>query len=164
MDFSDIAVDANHKPEMALAVTPFTALCGFLPVEQIKKYLKSTPEFAALIPTSVREDFASASKIKPALRALFSALMNAEKSIFGPQLDKLIARYQAGDAKGDEEPLVDLVLRLNEQFPQDIGVLCPFVLNYVKLQPGEAIFLGAGEPHAYVTGGMSVHNGCGTLS
>lgn len=141
---------------MALAVTPFTALCGFLPVEQIKKYLQSTPELAALIPASVREEFDSTSDIKPTLKALFFALMNAEKATFGSQLDKLVARYQAGDAKEEEKPLVELVLRLNEQFPQDIGVFCPFVLNYVKLQPGEAIFLGAGEPHAYVTGGRFV--------
>jgi hypothetical protein len=32
-------------------------------------------------------------------------------------------------------------------------VFCAFLLNYVSLQPGEAIFLGAGEPHAYVSGG-----------
>lgn len=154
LNMTQPVLDANHKPEMALAVTPFTALCGFLPVERIHKYLQSTPEFAALIPPSVRDEFTSASDVKPALKVLFSALMNAEKETFGSQLDKLVARYRAGGAKDDEKSLVDLVLRLNEQFPQDIGVFCPFVLNYVKLQPGEAIFLGAGEPHAYVTGGL----------
>jgi len=48
--------------------------------------------------------------------------------------------------------LADLVIRLHDQFPGDIGVFCPFVLNYVELEKGEAIFLGAGEPHAYVSG------------
>jgi len=47
---------------------------------------------------------------------------------------------------------ISIPLKLNAQFPGDIGVFCPFMLNYVKLAPGEAMFLGAGEPHAYVSG------------
>ncbi|KAF9241651.1 RmlC-like cupin domain-containing protein [Melanogaster broomeanus] len=35
---------------------------------------------------------------------------------------------------------------------KNVGVFCAFMLNYVKLKPGQAIFLGAGEPHAYVSG------------
>jgi len=149
---------------MAIAVTPFTALCGFLPVARIAEYLRSTPEFAALIPTIARDNFLAraassgsaaqiSSEVKDLLKELFSALMNAEKSLFTVQLDKLVARYRGGGAKDAECPITDLVLRLNNQFPEDIGVFCPFVLNYVQLRPGEAIFLGAGEPHAYVTGG-----------
>ena len=61
----------------------------------------------------------------------------------------------AGAAEKDESGVKDLVLRLNSQFPGDIGVFCAFMLNYVTLNPGEAIFLGAGEPHAYVSGGKS---------
>ncbi|KXN90327.1 Mannose-6-phosphate isomerase [Leucoagaricus sp. SymC.cos] len=58
----------------------------------------------------------------------------------------------AKSSEGESQELVDLVLRLNSQFPGDIGVFCPFLLNYITLQPGEAIFLGAGEPHAYIYG------------
>lgn len=139
---------------MAVAVTPFEALCGFLPVPQIVKYLQSVPEFAALIPQSVKDDFISVSEtnVKPALKAVFSALMTADKSKFVPELEKLISRITAGEA-GVEKRLVDLVVQLNKDFPQDIGVFCPFMLNYVELSPGQAIFLGAGEPHAYVSGG-----------
>ena len=28
--------DSNHKPEMAIAITPFQAMCGFRPIEEIK--------------------------------------------------------------------------------------------------------------------------------
>jgi mannose-6-phosphate isomerase len=41
-----------------------------------------------------------------------------------------------------------LVLRLENQYPSDIGVIAAFFLNHVKLKPGEALFLGANEPHA----------------
>lgn len=43
-------------------------------------------------------------------------------------------------------------LRLCSQFPGDVGVFSPFLLNVVTLEPGDAIFLGANEPHAYLSG------------
>lgn len=45
-----------------------------------------------------------------------------------------------------------LILRLEKQYPSDIGVLAAFLLNHVKLSPGEALYLGANEPHAYIYG------------
>lgn len=46
----------------------------------------------------------------------------------------------------------ELVLRLEKQYPGDIGVIAAFLFNYVKLNPGEALYLGANEPHAYIHG------------
>lgn len=45
-----------------------------------------------------------------------------------------------------------LVLNLEKQYPDDVGVIAAFFLNYVKLSPGEALYLGANEPHAYIKG------------
>ena len=45
-----------------------------------------------------------------------------------------------------------LVLQLEKQYPDDVGVIAAFFLNYVKLTPGEALHLGANEPHAYISG------------
>ncbi|TFY53304.1 hypothetical protein EVJ58_g9523 [Rhodofomes roseus] len=154
--------NANHKPEMALALTPFTAMCGFLPLSQIAGYLVSTLELAALIPKPITTQFLSAAssadssspEAKTALKDLFSALMTADEATFKARLADLVKRYEAGGATEREEGVKDLVLRLNSQFPGDIGVFCAFVLNYVKMQPGEAIFLAAGEPHAYVSGAL----------
>lgn len=85
---------------------------------------------------------------------LFTSLMTAEECRFVPALAKLVERCKKGRMGKMEKRLADLVARLHDQFPGDIGVFCPFVLNYVELREGEAIFLGAGEPHAYVSGGM----------
>jgi mannose-6-phosphate isomerase len=41
---------------------------------------------------------------------------------------------------------------LMDQFPGDRGAFCPFLLKCLALQPGEAFFMGAGQPHAYVSG------------
>lgn len=46
----------------------------------------------------------------------------------------------------------ELVLRLEKQYPGDVGVIASFLFNYVKLNPGEALYLGANEPHAYIHG------------
>jgi mannose-6-phosphate isomerase len=157
-----LQADGNHKPEMAIALTPFSALCGFLPLDRIASYLEVVPEFAGLIPATVRQSFvaaassaaASSQGTGEALKALFASLMTTEETIFIPALETLVERYKRRQVKETEEPLVGLVVRLHDQFPGDIGVFCSFVLNYVKLDKGEAIFLGAGEPHAYVSGGM----------
>ena len=37
-------------------------------------------------------------------------------------------------------------------FPGDRGVIAAMLLNHVTLQPGEALYLGAGVPHAYLDG------------
>ncbi|TFK93123.1 RmlC-like cupin, partial [Polyporus arcularius HHB13444] len=159
----DVYKDANHKPEMALALTPFQAMCGFLPLARIADYIVDTPEFAALIPQAIREQFLSVASSddptgpaeKKALKDLFTAVMTAQEAVFKPELEKLVARYQSGGAKASEKEVVDLVLRLNSQFPGDIGVFCAFILNHLVLKPGEAIFLAAGEPHAYVSGDIA---------
>ncbi|KAI9466559.1 mannose-6-phosphate isomerase, partial [Lactarius psammicola] len=156
----DIYKDPNHKPEMALAITPFAALCGFLPLTRIATYLARVPELAALIPQAILNNFlvtaptADSSELvsKQSLRDVFSAVMTAQANTFTSQLSKLTARYEAGSVHPEEEDVRELVLRLNSQFPNDIGIFCAFLLNHVKLSPGEAIFLGAGEPHAYISG------------
>jgi mannose-6-phosphate isomerase len=146
---------------MAIALTPFTGLCGFMPLDQIATHLSSTPEFAALNPNSISETFISIASSaiptgpteKAALKDVFSALMTADESDIKDQLKKLTKRFADGDVKDSEKDIKDLILILDGQFPGDIGVFCPFLLNYVQLAPGESMFLGAGEPHAYVSGG-----------
>ena len=49
----------------------------------------------------------------------------------------------------------ELLLRLNSQFPGDVGCFCTYFLNHMRLQPGQAMFLEANLPHAYLDGGMS---------
>jgi mannose-6-phosphate isomerase len=46
----------------------------------------------------------------------------------------------------------ELVIRLEKQYPADVGILSIFFLNYLRLAPGEAVCLAANEPHAYLSG------------
>lgn len=41
--------DSNHKPEMAIAITDFEALCGFVPHAELTDVLQSVPELRELI-------------------------------------------------------------------------------------------------------------------
>ena len=149
---------------MAIALTPFTALCGFRPVQEINTFLSLVPELASLIPSPTLSSFHSicatsnsgVSK-EAALRDVFAALMTTPQDVVKTKLRTLVERYKSHGHAPDEEGVRDIVIELDRQFPDDIGVFCVYLLNVVKLQPGEAIFLGAGEPHAYVAGGK-VHS------
>lgn len=150
---------------MAIAITPFEAFCGFLPASDIAKYLDEVPELVPLISESITSSFRSAATrvpaervdldaIKNALRELFGALMNASASEVKATIASIRSRYVSGQASEEEKKIKDLLLRLDDQFPGDVGVLCTFVLNFVTLEPGQAVFLKANEPHAYISGGM----------
>lgn len=47
----------------------------------------------------------------------------------------------------------ELLLQLHQQYPGDIGCFAIYFLNLLTLKPGEAMFLEANVPHAYLKGG-----------
>jgi mannose-6-phosphate isomerase len=145
--------DPNHKPEMTIALTEFEALCGFRPVEQISKFLEEVPEFGELVGEEVKSFFIqnSGSDSKSSLQKLFEKVMTSDDQTVKTLLDKLIGRLQSNPLKDSQ--LNELVSRVHNQYPGDVGVWCVFLLNYVILTPGDALFLCANEPHAYLSGG-----------
>jgi mannose-6-phosphate isomerase len=165
--------DDNHKPEMTIAVTPFDGLCGFRPLGEISHFLSSVPSLRNLIGDDEASKFESAIKgketastkedtasNKKALQSLFTHLMNASKDSIATATSELLSQAKSeGDSfAGSGGPsntgaeLSALVERLNSQFPNDIGLFVTFLLNYVKLSPGEAMFLKADDIHAYLSG------------
>lgn len=56
------------------------------------------------------------------------------------------------NGKNEDELLTKVFDHCNHYFPNDIGVLSIFFLNIVQMKPGQAIFLAANEPHAYLSG------------
>lgn len=147
----DIYKDPNHKPEMAIALTRFEALCGFRPMDEIISFLDHVPELRKVVGEENFEKLKSNSD-EAALKACFSRVIFCDKSIVGEQIKKLVARVK--QLAGDEydAALGDLLLRLNTQFPADVGCFVIYFLNRIHLEPGEAIFLKASVPHAYLDG------------
>ncbi len=136
--------DTNHKPELVCALTPFTALKGFRPLEETGRALEAVarPELAAEVSRVARE------RTPVALRALFARLMTLDPEERQP----LIARATAEAARRAKDPAWRCVRRLVEKYPGDVGALAPLYLNLVTLAPGEALYLPAGELHAYLEG------------
>jgi len=164
--------DDNHKPEMTIAVTSFDGLCGFRPLEEISHFLDNVPSFRALLGEDQAKSFQSAIKgkendescqasNKKALQAAFTKLMNVDSKEISKQAKILLQQAKeegekfAGDGgpSNDGKELSDLMIRLNDQFPEDIGLFVSFFLNYVQLDVGEAMFLKADDIHAYLSGG-----------
>ncbi|GAA5815451.1 hypothetical protein MFLAVUS_008961 [Mucor flavus] len=153
--------DPNHKPEMALALTPFEALCGFRPLNEIAHHMEVYPELTELIGKDVADEFLQTVKStgdstdtrdieqnKAVLKKVFSALMHSSAETVKKCLADMIARIN-----GDEDTISKLLVRLDQQYPGgDVGVFSSLLLNYISMEPGQAIFLGANEPHAYLSG------------
>ena len=156
--------DPNHKPEMAIALTPFEAMCGFRRLEEIAVLLKKHPEFAACISEEAKlAVFLSSNEEsqKQALQKLFSSFMSCPKEISEKNLKILLVRLQAEqshlhphphDEPAWERKCARAILRLAQQFPDDSGAMAPLFLNYLLMAPGESFFMAANEPHAYVAG------------
>ncbi|XP_009003518.2 mannose-6-phosphate isomerase isoform X5 [Callithrix jacchus] len=151
--------DANHKPEMAIALTPFQGLCGFRPVEEIITFLKKVPEFQVLIgddaATRLKQSISRDSQaVASALKSCFSHLMKSEKKVVVEQLNLLVKRISQQVAAGNnmEDIFGELLMQLHQQYPGDIGCFAIYFLNLLTLKPGEAMFLEANVPHAYLKG------------
>jgi len=163
---------------MAIALTPFLAFLNFLPSQTILLHLLSVPEINALVPQELINQLAKllnlpttlpadsflfeptkaapSQEVKDVLKKIFGAIMSTSEDTYKKSVGDLMERYEKGEEVVESEKgLVDLAKMLNEQYPGDIGVLCVFLLNVVELKEGEAAFLGANMPHAYIKGGES---------
>ncbi|GAX78558.1 hypothetical protein CEUSTIGMA_g5998.t1 [Chlamydomonas eustigma] len=156
--------DDNHKPEMAVALSEFEALCGFCPHEQLKGALKEVPELAECVGDEAAEGILGAQESSPkALKAAFTALMTCDPGKVKDCISRLISRIHSQHPElvgstctatpGTLAAKLALAVRLDTQYPGgDVGVLSAFFLNQMRLSPGEAIYLPANVPHAYLDG------------
>jgi mannose-6-phosphate isomerase len=127
--------DPSHKPELVCALTPFEALCGFRRVKDTIALFESlsVPALAPVIDALRKEG----------LRAAFHAIMTSSSDLVHAVVDAS-AKSAMKDAA--------LAPRLAALYPGDVGVVSALLLNQLTLSPGEAIYLGAGNLHAYLGG------------
>ncbi|WP_173265144.1 mannose-6-phosphate isomerase, class I [Streptomyces pacificus] len=137
--------DDNHKPELVCALTPFDGLCGFRPPVEAADFI------AALDVDSLKPyvDLLHAHPEEAALREVLTAVLSADPE----EMAHTVAEAAAAAKRlgGPYAPFAAIA----HHFPGDPGVIAAMLLNHVRLQPGEALFLGAGVPHAYL-GGLAV--------
>ncbi|GAA3484174.1 mannose-6-phosphate isomerase, class I [Streptomyces yanii] len=137
--------DANHKPELVCALTPFEGLCGF------RRPTEAAEAMAALGVDSLKPyvDLLGAHPEEAALREVLTAILTADPAEMAETVTEAAAAAER--LGGAHAPYA----RIAHHFPGDPGVIAAMLLNHVQLQPGEALFLGAGVPHAYL-GGLGV--------
>jgi mannose-6-phosphate isomerase len=129
-------VDGNHKPELLVALTEFDALCGFRPPSEAAEYLAALD----IRPLQKVIEKLAAGDLRGAVEALY-AWTDREREDLVPWV---------ADAERDAGGGVAATLAL--RYPYDIGVVVALLLNHVTLQPGEAIWMPAGNLHAYLRG------------
>ncbi|MFJ6943389.1 mannose-6-phosphate isomerase, class I [Streptomyces wuyuanensis] len=137
--------DDNHKPELVCALTPFDGLCGFRPPAEAAVFI------AGLDVDSLKPyvDLLYAHPEEAALREVLTAVLSADpEEMAHTVVEAAAAAERLG---GPYAPFAGIA----HHFPGDPGVIAAMLLNHVRLQPGEALFLGAGVPHAYL-GGLAV--------
>ncbi|MDO8364036.1 MAG: mannose-6-phosphate isomerase, class I [Actinomycetota bacterium] len=123
--------DPHAKPELMCALSPFDALCGFRPV----------PATVALLQQLGAHPLAAALQ-HDGLRTTVAALYRGTQATAG--VVAACARHDGPEAQ--------LVTLLDSIYPGDPSVVVTLLLNRVQLQPGEALFLGPGNLHAYLYG------------
>jgi mannose-6-phosphate isomerase len=133
--------DPYPKPELICALTPFWALGGFRGSAAIVENFRSfgvdafAPEVEAL----------ERARDGAGLRHFFASIMSADTD----RVARAVAQAIPPDV---ESPASRWFIKLADAYPHDIGALGPLFLNVVCLEPGEAMYLGAGELHSYLEG------------
>ncbi|MBE7437670.1 MAG: mannose-6-phosphate isomerase, class I [Spirochaetales bacterium] len=132
--------DKNHKPEIAICLSGFKALSGFRPLEQINEFLRRLRPFQQLSGLS--------SLGKPEdLGMLLRSILSQPAEIVREAVDDLLGRGRLQGA-----PFLPQLQKAADTFGPDPGLFAFLYLNYIELQPGEALFAGPGLLHAYLEG------------
>jgi len=137
--------DNNHKPECICAISRFWALSRFRKIPVILSYLEK------LNLKQLQTEFAEFKHQPTAqgLKRFYTALMLLKPVQQKKAVDEALERTLR---LADADPVFKWMQRLADDYPADIGVLLPILLNLICLEPGQAIFLDAGELHAYLEG------------
>lgn len=160
--------DPNAKPELIVALTEFSALCGFRPYAETAAELsglaqalggdagESAPGVSAVV-ARLQQHVAS-QDYSGALEHLLRS-GRAEATEAAEDLSSLLAdgRLDAGLIPGEDVPglnadAVQMLQHIARDFPRDPGIFVTLLLNRLLLAPGESIYLPAGNLHAYLHG------------
>lgn len=137
--------DPNHKPELVYALTPYLAMNAFRELDEMVSLFEQSG-------ITLLDDAISTLKASRDLQGFFNHVMRLE----GENKTQVVAQLLdnvAGKGTDDNARLAfNTVALLAEFYPGDIGLLSPLMLNVIELQPGEAMFLDAQTPHAYLRG------------
>ncbi len=136
--------DAHDKAEIIIAVKPFQAMAGFRKIEEVVATMESLESCHNWL--KLWQNGADGTSLRGACQVLF----DVEAVRMAALLSEVEREIRS--AGHVATPAESLFLRLIEHYPGDRGTLFAFLLNYIQLQPGEALYLEPNTPHAYLNG------------
>ncbi|WP_407316912.1 mannose-6-phosphate isomerase, class I [Isoptericola halotolerans] len=142
--------DTEHKPEMLVALTPFEGLAGFRSPRAVLELLDGLD--GGLV--GRLRDALVGTRSSAGLRAAMELLVAArDGATCADDVAATVASVRARARSGSPSDRADAtVLQLADEHPGDPGAVASLLLNRVSLEPGEAMFIPAGEVHAYLSG------------
>ena len=140
--------DANHKPELVYALTFYKAMNGFRPIGEIVTLFNQ----AGIDTLRVEIDALADMPSEKGLEAFFSVVMNLSGERKFSALSELHHAINGKAKTRLAREAFMLIAEFHKEYADDIGLLSPLMLNVVELEPGEAMFLHAETPHAYIKG------------
>ena len=138
--------DDQHKPEVIVALSEFEALCGFKPIAELDQLLEDMETHSG-VSEGFRVMAGNWRKLlqeNDGLQKVFSDISNRRGN-----LDGFTAELTT---MADFDARFALAERLNLLYPGDPGVVLAMLMNHIFLEPGQALFLPAGNIHAYLSG------------
>jgi mannose-6-phosphate isomerase len=154
--------DASHKPELIVALTPFWSLKGFRPLAEIAAALDhEAPELRPLMPdiaaraARAGDDAAARAAVVRELYETAMRLPQQERNgLLAPLVERLGRQHAATPFPDSrrEHWVLETDRRYVRGDDRDRGLFSLYLLNFVTLAPGQALFLGAGELHSYLRG------------
>lgn len=141
--------DRRHKPEIVVALEPFEALAGFRPLADTRRLLQAFGIDSLVWRARLNMEPAS-----NGLRALLRSWMTLPAELLSTTVSAAMRGAERYLTSGGVlfVPEAKTLLELGARYPEDAGVLVALLLNRITLQPGEALFLPAGNLHAYLRG------------
>lgn len=140
--------DDNHKPEMLVALSDFYLLHGFKTEEKLNKILTAVPELNFLLPVFKNSGY----------KGLYKEVMTMPQSqvnaALQPLLDRIVPLYKENKIPKTNEDFWAARASITFSKGNDIdrGIFSIYLFNVIYLKKGEALFQGAGLPHAYLKG------------
>lgn len=146
--------DAHPKPELIFALSPtFDALCGFRPLKEVRELVDALLDAAHALEDPQPQPLEDLlDSLSTGLRETFEWLITR-----GPGVPTLVALVTvlANTELAGTVPELSVARSLAAEYPGDPGIVVSLLLNQVTLAAGEALYLPAGNIHAYL-GGLGV--------
>jgi mannose-6-phosphate isomerase len=146
--------DPSHKPELLCALTPFAALCGFRSISDTRELLHTLRAPRLKFVSEILEQLHTEADLSAIFTALMTAPAERRAELAQQTLDRCtdLAAFE-----GPFQKEFSWAVRIGMLYPTDVGIVTALLLNLVRLAPGEAIYLPAGNMHAYLQGmGMEI--------